>query len=149
MLAPYLTFQLKDSRKRIKRRTIQLDTQATLVDYQAVTTAMVSALNAVTDLELVKVELTLPQTGSFAGEADSNVDVGATFTGVLYQKQGQKASLKIPGFPMSLVNADGSITVAAVDVAPFLAFFLHATPYDAYVSDGETIEAWETGRLDK
>lgn len=149
MLAPYATFIFGDSHGRTKRKSVQLQTQATLVDYQAVITAFSSALDAIIDLECVKIELTLPATGTFAGEAESNVDVGATFSGVLYNKQGMKASFKVPGVTPSYANEAGEISVADADIAAVLAFFVNATPYDAYVSDGETIDHWVKGSLDK
>jgi hypothetical protein len=149
VLAPYVTFQLKDSKNTVKRKSIQLEVQATLADYTAAVTALAAALDDITDLELVKAEMTLPHTATFAGEEGSNVDVGATFTGVLYNKQGLKASIKVPGFPEAKVGADRVIDVADEDVAAFLAFFVHDTPYDAYVSDGETVDHWESGRWDR
>jgi hypothetical protein len=148
MQAPYATFMFTDHFGRIKRKTIQYDSQATLVDYQAVTTALSAALDAVTDLELTKVELTLPQTGTFDEDSESNRDVGATFSGVLYNKDGAKASLKIPGIKLSLVQADGTIDVEGATVAALLAFFVETTPYDCLLSDGETIDHWVSGSLD-
>jgi len=149
MLAPYVTFTLKDSKNSIRRKSIQLQVQATLADYTAVVTALAAALDPITDLELVKAEMTLPHTATFAGVAGSNIDAGATFTGVLEDKQGQKGSLKVPGFPEAKVIEGRVIPLSDADVTAFLAFFLTDTPFDCYISDGDTVESWERGRWDK
>lgn len=149
MIAPYMTLIFEDTHGRTKRKNVQMQSQATLVDYQAVVTAFAAAIATVTDLACVRIDLTLPMTGTFAGAAESNVDTGATFSGVLYDKQGQKASFKIPGITPTYADASGHIDVADSDIEAALELFVNATPYDLYVSDGETIDHWLQGRLDK
>lgn len=148
MIAPYMTLTFEDHHGRRTKKLVQMQTQATLVDYQAVITAFAAALDTVVDLALVRIDLTVPATGTFAEDDPSNVDVGATFSGVLYNKQGQKASFKIPGIKPAYADSSGNIDVADPDIEDALELFVNATPYDLYLSDGETIDHWVSGSLD-
>jgi len=126
-----------------------MEHQALHADQVAVAVAFSTALEAVTDLALVRADIIYQAVDEgFAAQAGSNVDVGATFSGVLYDADGEKASFKIPGIKAALVDPDGSIPLTGA-VATALAFFVNATPFDLYLSDGETIDHWLAGSLDK
>ena len=148
MIAPFMTLVFEDHYGRRTRKNVQMQEQALLVDYQAVITAFAAALDTVVDLALVRIDLTLPATGTFAEDDPSNIDVGGTFTGVLYNKQGQRASFKIPGIKPAYADSAGNIDVANADIEDALELFVQATPYDLYISDGETIDHWVAGTLD-
>jgi hypothetical protein len=58
----------------------------------------------------------------------------------------KKASFKIPGIKLSLVAADGSVADAGA-TATLLDLFEDADVYN--LSDGEQIETWIKGSLDR
>lgn len=142
-----LTFQ--DSYGRRKTKTIDIENQALIADEIAIAVAFSTALEAVTDLALVRCNIILEAVDpGFDAQAGSNVDVGATFTALLEDANGKKASFKVPGIKDALVAADGSIALTGA-VKTMLDFFVTLTPYDLGLSDGETAEVWLKGTLDK
>lgn len=135
---------LQDSRKRrtTKRIETTTDVLATAITDVA---SLATELAVLTDLELIAVNFTNKDTSSnFAGVADSNVDVGATFQVRL--ADGRAASHKLPGFPMSKVNDDGGINVTDADVAAYFDLFKAAGPFT--LSDGQKITEVLKGSLD-
>lgn len=147
-MTEYFSFTLVDAYGRTTSKRIEVESQALLGDYQTLCTALVADLQAVTDLGLVRAEVTIPMTDSFAVTAGANVDVGATFSGWLYGALGKKASWKLPGIKAAKVNADGTIDIAEADIEDVLERFLQASG-DLRLSDGEQIESWIAGALDK
>jgi hypothetical protein len=143
-----VTLLLRDSYGRDVHKRVQVDetTLADAVDAISGVGGYLTALAAVTDMSFVEANYVYAQdvTGAFDGTADSNADVGATFKVALLQ--GGNASHKIPGFPASLVNGDGGITVTGTEVA---AYFEHFTSGSLRLSDGEAISAVVKGKLDK
>jgi len=130
-------------RRTIKR--IETD-EVTLALAITALTAYMSALDDVTDLEATKIIYHDVETAIvFAGEALSNLDVGATFRVLL--DNGKEASHKIPGFPASLVEANGAIDVAGAEVVAYFANFLLAGP--CRLSDGNYVVEVLSGSLDR
>ncbi|WP_462273669.1 hypothetical protein [Methanohalophilus sp.] len=124
-----------------------MEEQVDLAAYGLAVSNFIALLGAVTDLGIVKVDLILAQDGyeSLAG-AGSNVDVGATFSGLLAAGNGKRASIKLPGITASFVDPDASVPIVG-DIAAWLAEFETAGPM--MLSDGETVETWVRGTLDK
>jgi hypothetical protein len=123
-----------------------MEPEALLVDIQTNVAAFLAALEAVTDLGCVKATILIPATSpEWAETALSSVDRGGTFSGWVDEGM-KKASLKIPGIKLSLVAADGSIADAGV-TATLLDEF--ETAADFNLSDGEQIESWIRGTLDR
>lgn len=144
-----LSLTFEDSYGRRKRKLIEIENQALIADEIAIAVAVSTALEAVTDLALVRCDIIIQAVDEgFAVTAGSNVDVGATFSGVLEDSNGKKASFKLPGIKASLVDTDGSVPLTGA-IATLLAFFETGTPYDLGLSDGETIDHWIKGTLDK
>lgn len=144
---PILTLTMVDAYGRQTNRRYEMETQVDILTYQGVSDAFVAALQAVTDLGLVRADLILQSISSgFAVTAGANVDVGATFSGYLAAGGGKKASMRLPGVKASLVDPDGSVPIAGV-TATWLAEF--ETAGDFQLSDGETIDSWIRGALDK
>lgn len=136
-----------DSRKRTTKRVYGMETQIDLAAYLAAATAFFTAYEPVTDLGLIKADLLINVTGEdWAFTANSNIDVGSTYSGWLDTTAPKKASLKIPGIKMTLVDDDGSVPITGV-VATLLAEF--ETAGDFNLSDGEQIDTWIKGSLDK
>lgn len=145
--AALLTVSLIDSRGRTTKRRYEITEQADLAAYIAVCSSLIGALQAVTDLGLTRADMIITHpTEGWAAVADSNVDVGATFSGLIEEGNGAKASHKVPGVKMSLVGGDGSIALTGV-VATYLAEFEDGE--DFTLSNGDQIETWLKGSLDK
>jgi len=123
-----------------------MEPEALLADIQVNVAAFLAALEAVTDLGCVKANIIIPATTpEWAETALASVDRGGTFSGWVNEGM-KKASLKIPGIKLSLVAADGSIADAGV-TATFLDEFEDAADFN--LSDGEQIESWIRGALDR
>lgn len=148
-MSDYLSLTFEDSYGRRTRKLVEMEHQALHADQVAVAVAFSTALEAVTDLGLVRADIIYQAVDEgFDPTAGSNIDVGGTFSGVLYDANGEKASFKIPGIKAALVDPDGSIPLTGA-VGTALAFFVNGTPFDLYLSDGETIDHWLAGSLDK
>ena len=146
----WLSMTLVDDDQRRTTKVVQMEVQALHATQVSAATAFVAALEDVTDLGVERVDIIYKGvTAGFAAVEDSNVDIGATFAGELYDKNGAKASFKVPGIKSSLKDGVGGIPIDAVPVAALLAFFVNATPFDYLISDGETIDHWLRGTLDK
>jgi hypothetical protein len=145
----YLSLTLEDSEGRRKKMLVETtDLSVVLTDQITAITGILTELNPITDLAVVRVDwIHKGIVAGFAGESSSNVDVGATFTGELYNHDGARASEKIPGFPQAKTQGDGTISVAEADVEDWLELFLHSGTL--LLSDGEEIDHWINGRLDK
>lgn len=142
-----LQITLQDSHGRTTKRSIGFETEALLADYLTNVTAFCAALDAITDLELIKTVLAIDITGDeFAGVAGSNVDIGGKFSGWLDTTPPRKASLGLPGIKTALVDADGSIPDADA-VATYLNLFEAAAENN--LSHGQQVTAWVKGTLDR
>lgn len=141
----HATFQ--DSHGRTTKRILGMETEATLAAYIANITAWAAAMDAITDLELVKTVLAINVTGDeFAAVAGSNVDIGGKFSGWLDSDPTRKASLGLPGIKTSLAAADGSIPNTGV-ITTYLALFESAAKFS--LSHGFQIASWVGGTLDR
>jgi hypothetical protein len=144
-----LSLSLVDDYGRTTRRTYEMVTQADLAAYETAVAAVLVDLAAVTDLGVVRADLVIEDiSAGFAVTADANVDVGATFTGYVEGGGGKKASHKLPGIKESLVGADGSIPLTGV-VAAWLTDFEADGANLLLISDGEEIDYWLAGALDR
>lgn len=144
---PILSVTLRDAFGRTTNKRFEIEEQALLADYSSVIAAFIPTLEAVTDLGVAKVDLLLPQEGyESTPAAGSNVDVGATFSGLLAAGNGKKGSVKLPGVTLSLVDPDGSVPITGA-TGTWLANF--ETAGDFMISDGETVDSWVRGLLDK
>lgn len=144
---PILSITMNDAYGRQTNRRYEMETQVDIATYGLVADAFIAALQAVTDLGVVRADLILRSISSgFAVTAGANVDVGATFSGYLAAGGGKKAAMRLPGIKASLVDADGSVPITGV-TATWLGEF--ETAGDFELSDGETISSWIRGALDK
>lgn len=139
------TLIMRDSFSRYTRKQLECETDV-LATAQTAVNGFLSDLNPCTDLTVEKVSYSLVDaTQTIAGEASSNVDVGATFRGRV--ASGEIAVVKIPGFPLAKVGANGYIDLSDADVAALLDNWEAAGEFT--LSDGETIAEWIDGTLDK
>jgi hypothetical protein len=135
-----------DDHGRTTHRIFEMATQTLLADFEVAAQAFCTALQAVTDLGLVRADFIIPVVDpSFAVTGDANKDVGATASGWVQDGNGQKASKKWPGPKYSLVDADGSIEITGA-VATFLAMFEDGNDFE--LSDKSQIATWIKATLD-
>ena len=150
-MTTYLHLTLEDGFGRTTSKRLELTDQILLADYVLNAEAFMTALLTVTDLNIAAAHiqtddgLTIPT----QDPTGSNVDVGATFSGWIGGVVGKKASHKVPGFKLAKVGAQGVIDLTDVDVAAYLDFMGDPPDNKIRISDGEYIETWIQGTLDK
>lgn len=144
-----ISLTLRDAFARETHKAIECKAQIDLATYDALVTAVVAAIDDITDLAVVRADLILKNILELPGTpaAGANVDVGATFSGELAGEANRKASHKMPGFDITKVEPDGTIDLADVDVKAYLDMFLDAG--QLLLSDGETMGEWLKGSLDR
>jgi hypothetical protein len=139
------TINFRDSFNRLTRKKVETD-DTVLATAETHVGALVTALLAVSDLAVESVEYhSVNLSQAAAGEASSNVDVGATFKCAL--SGGGYASYKIPGIALSYVGPNGVIDLTDEDIAAVFALMLSAG--HIRISDGESISSVIAGQLDK
>lgn len=150
-MAAVLSITLIDGYGRETTKRVEMTEQLLLADYVNNANAYLAALNAITDLQILKAHINLDDdlTIPAADPAGSNVDVGATFSGFVGDAEGKKASLKVPGITMSFVGTLGVIDPTQTEIAAFLDLYGDPPDNKFRLSDGEWIETWITGTLDK
>jgi hypothetical protein len=148
MANPLLSLTLADAYGRTTTKLIEMERDPLDWSNNMLQAAnFIDELQAVTDLACVRADLIdRGIDDGFDVTAGANVDTGATFTGFLVDGNGAKASFKIPGIKPALVNSDGSIPITGA-VATLLAEFTADEQF--LLSDGEKIESWISGSLDK
>jgi hypothetical protein len=146
---PFLSLTFADAYQRETTKRIELKTQADLAGYTAAANAVFNALATITDLVAVRADLVIGNFLPLAGSAvpPANVDVGGTFQAELAGEANRKASHKVPGIKAAYVGAQGTIDVANVDIAAYLANYLDAG--ECLLSDGESVGSWLKGTLDR
>lgn len=143
---PYINYTLEDSEGRQTARSVEIATQATLVDYAAVVTAFSAALAAVTDLACVKISYEIHTADTFAGEAVSNVDEGGTFVAELDTTPMRKAVHKLPDPIDAARDGQGGIDLDNASIAAYLALWTTGTTYKLAYNN---VDAWVKGTLDR
>lgn len=137
--------RMRDAFSRYTSKQLETETDV-LATAQSAVSSFLAELNPCTDLTVEYVTYSFKDaTQTIAGEASSNVDVGATFRGRV--TSGEIAVVKIPGFPLSKVGANGYIDLTDSDVAALLDNWEGAGAFT--LSDGEVIAEWIDGQLDK
>lgn len=143
-----LSVTMVDDYGRTTKRVYGMEDQVLLADYETAAAAFLVQIGLVSDLGIVRADLNINVAGLEATDPDegANVDVGATFSGLLADGDGKKASAKIPSIKAALVSADGSVAIAGA-VATYLALFEEDADFN--LSDGEQISSWLRGALDR
>jgi hypothetical protein len=145
---PKASLTFIDDYGRTTKRVYELESQVDIAAYVAAIAGLLTDIQAVSDLGCVRADLIIDGiTSGFAVTSGANVDVGATFQGLIDGGNGKKASLKLPGIKAAMVNTDGSVDLADSDIIAYLANWETAGAYQ--LSDGETIASWVKGMLDK
>jgi hypothetical protein len=142
---------LIDGFDRTTTKRVELTDQVLWADLLTNAETYMTNFLAVSDLNIVKAHvqtddgLTVPS----QDPAGSNIDVGATFSGYIGDAAGKKASHKVPGFPLAKVGPQGVIDLTDADVAAYLDLMGDPPDNKVKISDGEWIETWISGSLDK
>jgi hypothetical protein len=146
----YFSLTMRDAYGRETSKRLEVEPQVDLATYATVAQDVNDKLADVTDLGIVRFDLVLENiiTPSSAISPGANVDVGATFSGELSLDGNKKAAHKLPGFITLYVGADGSIDITQAEVAAWLDLFATIGGV-LLLSDGEQIESWLSGRLDR
>jgi hypothetical protein len=149
-MSDFLSVTLMDGYGRTTAKRIEMTPQLLLADYIANANLLLTRLNAITDLQILKAHIALESDLVIPAKdpSGSNVDVGATFSGFVGDADGKKASLKVPGIKMALVGTLGVIDPTQSDVADYLDLYGDPPDNKFKISDGEWIEEWITGTLD-
>lgn len=146
-MGAYLHLTLEDSKGRTTKRKVGLETEALLATYLTNITAFCAALDAITDLALIKTVLAIDVTGDeFVVTAGANVDVGGKMSGWLDTTPARKASLGLPGLKDALSDSDGSIDDTGA-VATYLDLFESADICN--LAHGFQVATWIKGTLDR
>jgi len=141
-----LSVTMDDAYGRTTNRVYGMEDEVLLATLQTSAAAFLTALQAVTDLGVVRANFIIPVTSpEFAETAGANIDVGATASGWITAGM-KKASLKVPGIKAALVGSDGSVAISGA-TATFLALFESAATFN--LSDGEQIDTWIRAALDR
>lgn len=146
----YFSLTMIDDSGRTTHKVIEAEEKTLKADQVTLLEAFLLDLKDITDLGVVRADIVFTAKGTpFAVTEGANKDVGATFQGLIEGGNGKKASLKVPGIKAAFVNGDGTITVDGEDaVADYLAYWVHDTPGELLLSDGEDIDYWLRGSLD-
>lgn len=150
-MATYLHITMEDGFGRSTGKRIEMTNQLLLADYVANAELLLSYLDEITDLSIVKAVIQTDDGLDFNTKdpGTSNIDVGATFTGWVGGVAGKKASHKVPGINLGKVGPLGVIDVTDIDIAAYLDLFGDPPDNKFRVSDGEYIDSWIAGVLDK
>lgn len=144
-----LSLTILDAFGRTTSKVVEFTDQIDLATYGTWTANYVAALDAIIDGQVVRADLILEgiTAGTAAPVANANVDVAALFQGYVDQSLGKKATLRIPTFDPDLVSPDGTIDLTNASVDAFLDWYSDVN--GATISDGEDVEAWISGRLER
>lgn len=107
--------------------------------------AFVVAYQAVTDLHLIESRLFDSALHAGSPVAGANVDTGGTFSVALVTPN-KYAAVKVPGIKPSFINVDGTIDLTD---AAIIAWMSHYTAGSILISDGEVVDTFVSGMLDK
>jgi hypothetical protein len=108
--------------------------------------AFLADLQAITRLGTRKAAVLIPISGEDACGDPSYTDLGVTIRGKS-ATDGETVIVKVPDLDPTMYDDDGKVILTDVSVDAFLDNFL-ATGV-AYVSDGESVDSWLFGTLDK
>lgn len=139
-----VTFTLQDAYARRTTRRFTSN-KALLADVVTAVATMVTRLEAVSLCAVVKTEISEPTVYASSAQAGANVDAGGTLHGRL--NNGKLYPLHIPAIDPNLVNTDGSIKLSEAAITNFADQFSGLGAW--YVSEGNTVDAIESGELDR
>lgn len=145
----YFSLTLADAYGRETVKRIEIKEQLDMAAYEALFNTVITNLQAITDLAIVRADMTLTNVIPLTGTptAGANVDTGGTFQAELAGEQNRKASHKVPGIKPAFVGAQGTIDPTQATVSDYLDLFLEAN--ECLLSDGESVGSWIKGTLDR
>lgn len=137
-----------DSMNRQITKDVETETDVLATAIVAVSAEgqLLDDLSAITDLGVLKTNYSnADDTGAFAAQDPSNVDVGATFR--LLLDDGRIVAYKIPGFKQSLADGAGNISPTNSDVVAYFDNFKTAGAFK--LARGGTVASILSGKMDK
>lgn len=143
----YVTMTIRDAYNRSKTKTVELVTvdgaQAEL-DADIIQAAYQNVMNG----HILKAQVNGLLEYPGVAAAGANVDTGVTMSCQLADRS-EKASLKWPTPDPTIINADGTVNLADVNVIAVQNLYVALATNVARLSDGEAITQFLSGKLDK
>lgn len=140
-----LTVTMEDAYKRRATKTFEMQA----ADYTTAATdrtAIIAALNAVTDLGVVSHILSEKTAVGDAASAGTNRDEGITLSVKLQDTE--KGIIKVPGPVKTALDANGNLDITDAAWVAFVNLF-GVPPSECYLSDGDHVIEFLSGSLDK
>ena len=141
----YVNLVFRDSKGRDKRKKVELSTTDAALGETA-GAAAAALFQAVTQCAIVRYDVYGRNEVSASPDAGSNIDAGMTVT-VQLAGRDKKATLKWPAPTEAIQQSDGTLILTDTDVAALEDFFQSGGT--GLLSDGELIDSFLTGKLDK
>lgn len=140
-----LSVQMQDDylRRTTKRWLVSAVDYATALTNAAL---FITNLSAITGCDVLAYSLATPVQVTDTVTAGANLDAGATFSTSIVGFPAKKASQKVPAPVASIINTDGTIDMTDAIVTDYTANFISGF---VLVSDGETVDTFDSGRLDR
>jgi hypothetical protein len=143
----YVTMRVVDAYGRTKTKRVDLvATDAALAETAAAT--VIGAFASVMEGHIASATISGMNDYAGAAAAGSNVDTGVTVSCQLAGRP-ERAPLKWPTPDPAIFNGDATLNLGNAAVQAVEALFVTATPAIATISDGETIDSFLSGKLDK
>jgi hypothetical protein len=143
----FVTMRVLDAYGRTKSKRVGLvSTDATQGETDKAT--IIGAYAAVMDGHIMSSTYSGQDDHAGSPVAGSNVDTGVTVSCQLAGRP-ERAPLKWPTPKAAIINPDGTLDLTNVAVQAVEALYVTATPAIATLSDGETIDGFVSGMLDK
>jgi hypothetical protein len=143
----FVTMRVLDAYGRTKSKRVGLvSTDATQGETDKA--AIIAAYAAVMDGHIMSSTYSGQDDHAGSPVAGSNVDTGVTVSCQLAGRP-ERAPLKWPTPKAAIINPDGTLDLTNVAVQAVEALYVTATPAIATLSDGETIDGFVSGMLDK
>lgn len=141
-----LSVKLVDGHERNTTKKFKVFDAIDYVGALALAALFITDLEAVTGCGVVDYSLATKVPVGSAFTAGANLDAGATFSLFIGGVPGKKGTNKVPAPVEAILGPAGSIDMTDVIVTNYAANF---TSGFVLVSDGETVDSFESGKLDR
>lgn len=140
-----LSIKMQDDylRRTTKRFKVSAADYATALTNTAL---FATDLEAISGCDVLSYSLATPVQVTDSVTGGANLDAGATFSLAIVGFPAKKAVTKVPAPEAAIINADGTIDMTDVLVTDYAANFISGF---VLVSDGETVDTFDSGRLDR
>lgn len=141
-----LTVKLEDDHERTTTKKFKVYDAIDYAGALSLAALFITDLAAISECGVVGYSLATPVSVGGSPAADANLDAGATFSLYIGGVPGKKGVNKVPAPIPGIIGAAGVINMAATEVTDYAANF---TSGFVLVSDGETVDSFISGKLDR